>query len=146
MLDQLSDHEISGTPIVTLVSSRNDASLENILMPIVTNHVFESNEDNHDVQFFIAAEVNKRFTSGNLKVPDAELIDLIILEIVARADRLFLQAVLLLDFVFAGNTSRAIGKMLAELPNGLEKTYETILTEITAQNRPHVGEFKRSLQ
>lgn len=133
MLDQLSDREISGTPIVTLVSSRNDASLENILMPIVTNHVFVSNEDNHDVQLFIAAEVNKRFTSGKLQVPDAEHIDLIISEIIASADGLFLQVVLLLDFVFAGKTSRAIRNTLAELPNGLEETYETILTKFTAQ-------------
>ncbi len=145
-LSQLSDRESSGTPIAVLVSSRNNANLENMLMPIVADHFFVSNENNNDAQLFIAAEVNKRFTYGKLKVPGVELIDLIISEIVARADGLFLQAVLLLDYVFASKTCRSIRKTLTELPNGLEETYETILRRTTTENLRHVSEIKRSLQ
>lgn len=144
-LKELSDHE-SGTPIAVLISSRNNASLENSLMPICTNHVFVSNEDNDDVELFIAAEVNKRFNSGKLKVPDIELVDSTISKLVSRADGLFLQANLLLDFVFAGKTSRSIRNALTELPNGLEETYETILKRTTSLNRHHVSEIRRSLQ
>lgn len=145
-LDRLSNGEASETQIVVLVTSRNNANLEDMLMPIVTHHVFVSNEDNDDVQLFIAAEVNKRFASRKLKVSGAELVDLTITEIVNRAGGLFLQAVLLLDFVFAGRTSRSIRNTLTELPNGLEKTYETVLKRTTSQNRHHVSEIKRSLQ
>ena len=144
-LKQLSDCE-SGTPIAGLVSSRNDVNIESILMPIVSNHTLVANEDNNDVRFFIATEVNKRFTSRKLKVPDVELINLTISKLVARADGLFLQASLLLEFVFAGKTSRSIRHALAELPNGLEETCETILKRISSQNRCHVGEIKRCLQ
>ena len=144
-LAQLSDYQC-GTPIAVMISSRNSASLENLVMPNVTNHVFVSDEDNDDVQLFIAAEVNKRFASKKLKVPEVELIDLTISKLVARADGLFRLADLLLDFVFAGKTSRSIRKALTELPNGLEETYETILKRTTSQNWRHVGEIKRSLQ
>ena len=144
-LKQVSDYEC-GTSIAILVSSRNNTNLENLLVPIVTKHVMVSNKDNDDVQLFIATEVSKRFTSGKFKVPDVELIDLTISKLVARADGLFLQANLLLDFVFAGKTSRSIRKALTELPNGLEATYETILKRTTSQNRRHVNQIKRSLQ
>ena len=144
-LKQLSGRNY-GTPIAVLVSSRNSASLESLLMPSVTNHVFVSNEDNDDVQLFIAAEVNRRFASGKLKVPDVELINLTTRKLAARADGLFLQANLLLDFVFAGRTSRSIRNALTELPNGLEETYETVLKRTTTLNRHHVSEIKRSLQ
>lgn len=59
-LAQLSDPQ-NGTPVAVLVSSRNDAHLEDLLVRIITNHVYVSNEDNDDVQLFIAAEVKKRF-------------------------------------------------------------------------------------
>lgn len=144
-LKQLSDRDY-GTPINLLISSRNSVNLESLLMPIVTNHIFISNEDNSDIQLFIATEVNQRFRSGKLKLPDPELVDLTISKIVARADGLFLQAKLLLDFVFAGRTSRSIRNSLTGLPNGLEETYETILRRTTMENRRHVGEIKRSLQ
>ena len=142
---QLSSREY-GTPIVMLVSSRNSTNLENLLMPVATKHVLVSSEENDDVRHFITSEVNKRFTSGKLNVPKVELIDLTISKLVARADGLFLQANLLLEFVFAGKTSRSIRKALTELPNGLEETYETILRRTTSQNRPHLNEIKRSLQ
>ena len=142
---QLSSREC-GTPIVMLVSSRNSTNLENLLMPVATKHVLVSTEENDDVHHFIAAEVNKRFTSGKLNVPNVELIDLTISKLVARADGLFQQASLLLDFVFTGKSSRSIRKALTELPNGLEETYETILRRSTSQNRRHVNEIRRSLQ
>ena len=144
-LKQLSGSE-SGTPVAVMISSRNDASIERILMPIIINHVLVANEDNDDVRLFIATEVNKRFTSGKMKVPDGGLIDLTISKLVARADGLILQASLLLEFVFAGKTSRSVRQALAELPNGLEETYETILKRISNQNRRHVSEIKRCLQ
>ncbi|CAF9915083.1 MAG: hypothetical protein ALECFALPRED_009973 [Alectoria fallacina] len=144
-LKQLSDREC-GTPVAVLVSSRNDAILENLLMPVVTHNVFVSNEDNDDVRMFVAAKVNKKFTSRKLNVPNSELINSTISKIVARADGLFLQADLLLDFVFARGTSRSIRNALTELPNGLEETYETILRKTTSQNRYHVSEIKKSLQ
>ena len=142
---QLSSREC-GTPIAVLVSSRNSTNLENLLMPVATKHVLVSSEENEDVRHFIITEVNKRFTLGKLNVPNVELIDLTISKLVARADGLFLQANLLLDFVFAGKTSRSIRKALTELPNGLEATYETILRRTTGQNRRHLNEIKRSLQ
>ena len=142
---QLSSRE-GGTPIVMLVSSRNSTNLENLLMPVATKHVLVSSEENDDVHHFITAEVNKRFTSGKLNVPNVELIDLTISKLVARADGLFQQASLLLDFVFTGKSSRSIRKALTELPNGLEETYETILRRTTSQNRRHVNEIRRSLQ
>ena len=135
-----------GTPIAVLVSSRNSTNLENLLMPAVTKHVLIPSEANDDVRNFITTEVNKRFTSGKLNVPNVELIDLTISKLVTRADELFLQANLLLDFVFAGKTSRSIRKALTELPNGLEETYETILRRTTSQNRRHVNEIRRCLQ
>lgn len=97
-LKQLSGRE-TRKPIAVLVSSRNDTNLETLLMPIVTKHVLVSNERNDDVRDFIATEVNKRFAAGKLKVPSPDLIDLTISKLVARADGLFLQAALLLDFV-----------------------------------------------
>ena len=142
---QLSAREC-GTPIVMLVSSRNSTDLENLLMPVATKHVLVSSEENDDVHHFITTEVKKRFTVGKLNVPNVELIDLTISKLVARADGLFLQASLLMDFVFAGKTSRSIRKALSELPNGLEATYETILRRTTSQNRRHLNEIKRSLQ
>ena len=142
---QLSSREC-GTPIVMLVSSRNSTNLENLLMPVATEHVLVSTEENDDVHHFIAAEVNKRFTSGKLNVPNVELIDLTVSKLVARADGLFQQASLLLDFVFTGKSSRSIRKALTGLPNGLEETYETILRRSTSQNRRHVNEIRRSLQ
>ncbi len=145
VLKQLSDRN-DRTPMAVLVSSRNDTNLESILMPIITYHVLVSNEDNDDVRLFIATEVDKRFSSGKLKVPDAGLIDLTISKLVARADGLFLQASLLLKFVFAGNTSRSIRQALTELPNGLESIYENVLRRTTSQNPRHVNEIKRSLQ
>ena len=142
---QLSSREC-GTPIVVLVSSRNSTTLENLLLPVASKHVLVSSEENDDVSRFITTEVNKRFSSRKLNVPNAELIDLTISKLVARADGLFLQADLLLDFVFAGKTSRSIRRALTELPNGLEATYETILRKTTSQNRRHLNEIKRSLQ
>ena len=144
-LTQLTSREY-GTPISVLVSSRNNTYLENLLMPVATKHVLVSSAENNDVRHFITTEVNKRFTSGKLNVPNVELIDLTISKLVGRADGLFLQANLLLEFVFAGKTSRSIRKALSELPNGLEATYETILRRTTSQNRRHVNEIKRSLQ
>ena len=144
-LNQLSGHA-SGTPVAVLASSRNNTELENLLMPVVTKHVLVSNEENDDVQIFISTEVHKRFTSGKIKVPDTKLIDLTIAKLVKRADGIFLQANLLLEFVFAGKTSRSIRKALTELPNGLEATYETILRKATSQNGRHAQEIKRSLQ
>ena len=144
-LKQLSGRE-TRTPIAVLVSSRNNTNLETLLMPIVTKHVLVSNERNDDVRHFIATEVNKRFAAGKLKVPNPDLIDLTISKLVARADGLFLQAALLLDFVFAGKTSRSIRKALTELPNGLEATYEAVLRRTTNQNRRHINEIRRSLQ
>lgn len=79
-------------------------------------------------------------------MPDTQLIDLTISVLVARVDGLFRLADLLLDFVFAGKTSRSIRKALTQLPNGLEETYETILKRTTSQNWRHVNEIKRSLQ
>lgn len=134
------------TPTAVFVSSRNNTDLENILKPIVTSRVFVSNEENHDVRLFIDTEVKQRFTSVKLKVPDVEIINLTIAKLVARADGLFLQARLLLDFVFEGKTSRSVRKALTELPNGLEATYEMILRRTTSQNRRHVREIKRCLQ
>ncbi len=145
VLKQLSDRN-DRTPIAVFVSSRNDTNLENLLMPFVTYHVLVSNENNDDVRLFIATEVNKRFASGKLKVPDVGLIDLTISKLVARADGLFLQAFLLLKFVFAGNTSRSIRKALTELPNGLGSIYENVLRRTTSQNPRHVNQIKRSLQ
>lgn len=145
-LKQISNREANKSPIVVLVTSRNNPTLEHALIPIVTHHVFVSNKDNNDIQSFVAAEVKKRFVSVKSKVSGAELIDLIITEISTRADGLFLQAVLLLDFVFAGKTRRSIRNTLTELPNGLEKTYETVLKRATSQNSHHVNEIKRSLQ
>ena len=144
-LIELSGRE-TGTPIAVLVSSRNNTNLESLLMPNATENVLVSDEENNDVRLFIGTEVNKRFASGKLKVPDLELIDLTISKLVARADGLFIQAALLLDFVFAGKTSRSIRKALTELPNGLEATYETILRRTTNQNRRHINEIRRSLQ
>ena len=144
-LDQLSGRG-SRTPIAMLVSSRNDPSLESILLPIVSNHVLVSDANNDDVRVYVTTEVNLRFSSGKLKVPDIELIDLTIVTLVARSDGLFLQASLLLDFVFAGKTSRSIRKALTELPNGLEETYRAILRRITARNQRHISEIKRCLQ
>ena len=143
VLKQLSDRNYRPTMAV-LISSRNDTNLESILMPVIAYHVLVSNED--DVRLFIATEVNKRFASGKLKVPDVGLIDLTISKLVARADGLFLQASLLLKFVFAGNTSRSIRKALTELPNGLESIYENVLRRTTSQNPRHINEIKRSLQ
>ena len=135
-----------GALVAVLISSRNNTSFESLLMPVTAKHILVSNEYNDDVQLFIASEVNKRFASGKLKVPDASLIDLTISKLVERADGLFQQAVLLIEFVFAGNTSRSIRKALTELPNGLEETYATILRKTTSENRRHVNEIKRSLQ
>lgn len=144
-LKQLSGSECR-TPVAVFVSSRNNTDLENLLMPIVTKRVFVSNEENDDVRLFISTEVKKRFSSSKLKVPDVEMINLTIAKLVARANGLFLQASLLLKFVFEGKTSRSIRKALSELPNGLEATYETILRRTTCQNRLHVQEIKRCLQ
>ena len=144
-LRQLLDREC-GTLIAVLISSRNNTSFESPLMPVTAKHLLISNEYNDDVQLFIASEVNKRFASGKLKVPDVSLIDLTISKLVERADGLFQQAVLLIEFVFAGNTSRSIRKALTELPNGLEEIYEKILRKTTSENRRHVNEIKRSLQ
>lgn len=144
-LKQLSGSECR-TPVAVFVSSRNNTDLENLLMPIVTKRVFVSNEENDDIRLFISTEVKKRFTSVKLKVPDVEIIDLTIAKLIARANGLFLQASLLLKFVFEGKTSRSIRKALTELPNGLEETYETILRRTTSQNRRHVQEIKRCLQ
>lgn len=142
---QLTSREC-GTPIAILVSSGNSTILQHLLLSVATQHVLVSSEKNDDVRHFITTEVKKRFTSGKLNVPNQELIDLTISKLVARADGLFLQASLLLDFVFAGKTSRSIRKALTELPNGLEGTYETILRRITSENRRHVNEIRRSLQ
>ena len=142
---QLSSREC-GTPIVMLVSSRNSTNLENLLMPVATKKVLVSSDENDDVRQFITTEVDKRFTSKKLNVPNGELIDLTKSKLIARADGLFQQANLLVDFVFAGNTSRSVRKALTELPNGLEETYETILRRTTSQNRRHLSEIKRSLQ
>ena len=144
-LKQLSDREC-GTPVAILVSSRDDAFLENLLMPVVTHNVFVSNEDNDEFRTFVAAEVNRRFTSRKLNVPNSELINLTISKIIACADGLFLRADLVLDFVFARGTSRSIRNALRELPNGFEETYETILKRTIIQNRYHVSEIKRSLR
>ena len=135
-----------GTPIAVLVSSRNSTNLENLLILAVTKHVLIPSEANNDVRNFITTEINKRFTSEKLNVLNVELIDLTISKLVTRADELFLQANLLLDFVFAGKTSRLIRKALTELSNSLEETYETILRRITSQNRRHVNEIRRCLQ
>ena len=144
-LRQLSDCE-NGTPVAVVVSSRNNTNLEALLMSVVTEQVLVSTGQNDDVRIFITTEVKKRFTSANLKVPNAELIDLTVSKLVARADGLFLYAHLLLEFVFAGKTSRSIRQALTHLPNSLEATYETILRRATSENQRHINEIKRSLQ
>ena len=123
-----------GTNIQIVVTSRNDINLERLLLPLTTMELSLRGSVGEDVRAFVGGEMERRIKSRKLKLRDPGLTDVILNTLVDRADGLFLQAKLQLEYLCTMTTDRAIKRALHDLPHGLDKTYDDILQQIITKN------------
>ncbi|KAL8848571.1 MAG: hypothetical protein Q9221_006404 [Calogaya cf. arnoldii] len=83
-----------------------------------------------DIRLFVAASVNSRMASGELRIRDPDLAKNITDELVDKAHGMFLWVFFQLDDLCEAPSDALIRKTLQNLPNGLVETYDRILKKI----------------
>ncbi|KAI0873130.1 hypothetical protein GGS24DRAFT_517948 [Hypoxylon argillaceum] len=87
-----------------------------------------------DIELYVAAELDERITSGQLRLKDVALKDQIILQLVQGARGMFRWVTCQIDHICELPTDRARRDALTKLPPTLYSTYERILNKVHASN------------
>lgn len=135
-----------GTNVQIVVTSRNDLNIERLLLPLTTFNLPLRGSVEEDVRAFVCGEMQRRIHSRKLKLRDPGLANVILNTLVDRAEGLFLQAKLQLEYLCTMTTDGAIKRALKDLPHGLDRTYDDILQQIIAKNTGSLEDVRRVLE
>lgn len=145
-LQELISNDNEDTNVQIAVTSRNDLNIERLLLPLTTLELPLKGSVGEDVKAFVCGEMERRIRSRKLKLRDSGLAEVILNTLVDRADGLFLQAKLQLEYLCTMRTDGAIRKALHNLPHGLDRTYDEILQQIMAKNTGSLVLIKEVLE
>ncbi|KAI1741312.1 ankyrin repeat-containing domain protein [Xylaria scruposa] len=136
-LSQDSDH------ITMALLSRNELYIcETLEQKFVHMEVGAHTED---VELYVAAELERRITSRELRLRDMSLRGEIILQLVKGAQGMFRWVTCQIDHICGLATDRARREALTKLPPTLFSTYERILNKVEASNKQVRTIVQRSL-
>ncbi|KAF2869516.1 hypothetical protein BDV95DRAFT_498197 [Massariosphaeria phaeospora] len=134
-----------GIPVRVLISSRYDIRIERRHPTITSVRVALTENTHQDIARFITVELLRRVSEGIIKIRDKDLVSVIEHHITHRAGTL-LQARLQLDYLSSAKTDQDIKNMIQNLPNGLEYTWERLLSLIASRYPARINEMKPLFQ
>ncbi|KAH4197368.1 hypothetical protein HBI24_158410 [Parastagonospora nodorum] len=128
-----------------LMTSRFDVQLERRHATLTTNRVALAENMKPDIDQYVTTEVGSRVEKGTLKMRDKNLQSSIQEQVASRAGTI-LHARMQLDYFSTARNDKDLKAMITNLPNGLEHTYETILSHMTSTYPDRVENMKILLQ
>ncbi|KAI0544531.1 ankyrin repeat-containing domain protein [Xylaria curta] len=132
-----------GDHITMALLSRNELYIRETLEQKFEHMEVEAHTE--DVELYVAAELERRITSRELRLRDMSLRGEIILQLVKGARGMFRWVTCQIDHICGLATDRARREALTKLPPTLFSTYERILNKVESSNKQVRTIVQRSL-
>ncbi|KAH7123881.1 hypothetical protein B0J11DRAFT_324253 [Dendryphion nanum] len=128
--------------ISLVLLSRDDPDIRDTLKDLSWSHI-EITAHTEDIEHYVRSEIKQRMKDNRLRVRSNQLKDLIVEQLITRAQGMFRWVSCQLDFLCELPTDSERRRALGKLPESLSETYERILLRI---KKPAVPLVVKTLQ